>query len=915
MSNTNFIFCKNHPNRKAYRFCETCKEFICNSCAFHEKHFSHLQEIKSLKDLLKIFFPDMKCQNISHLSKYIELFHFILNYNSSFMPFDLNEIMVQINDKFDIYINKLIELKTKFKTLISEKFGIVQNVFAEQEKKVIETQNKIIYILNNGDLKYLEKLNVAMEQINLNKNEKKILEFIEEYNQLMRKSFDDDSDFEEKYKLFSAQKLLDKSNKYIKEKILDNIINNYFDKELKNIDELYKKISLQNNEDINTLKSNFEHIKNENNLDDEEKKVKTTNNVNNTKNALNKNNIEYIPKENEVKRKKEQIYEPKEEKKIIKSAQENKIQNYNNINDNINEKQEQYETENQILNEKQEQYEPENEIQNEKQEQYEPENEIIDIEFDPPEIETCQFTKEELAEMDIDDDYENEFLKIEEDGDDGLHLAEIIDGNCSDDASFNSEQFYVDNLDDKLDIQYYEGIKFEGDSKGEGLDDEAIVDDASNEENKEEVKKEEEIKKEEIKKEDIKKEDVKKEVPKKHNIIEEAKKQLLNNNKQINPPPQNTQTKPQIKPAAKVITQNKKPEKAKDINIAEFIEDKQEQEEIKQEKEKPNLNKGDQEKEKPNLNKVDNDNIILDLCKLVKLGKRTSNEFQEGFKNLSWETRAKLEIYAVDQRNNSLKIYNALTDKIEDIKADFKLPIHLSYINLPPYLYISGGKLNGKDLTSVKRIIRTGQKSIKCEEIAQMSQGRSSHCMINIRDMNCLFFISGSRNKTCEKYNFNKKKMESFPSLNVSREKCSAVVLNRKHLYVFFGFDRTKNKFEISIERILVHDPMSWELINLFGNQNILKKQSFSCIPFIRGEQNGVIITGGINSLRNETKETVYINLDKNKAEVFNPLRVNSSFSNSYFISFDKFSISNEIFNFSNEFNVVRFNLDRSDFS
>ena len=157
--------------------------------------------------------------------------------------------------------------------------------------------------------------------------------------------------------------------------------------------------------------------------------------------------------------------------------------------------------------------------------------------------------------------------------------------------------------------------------------------------------------------------------------------------------------------------------------------------------------------------------------------------------------------------------------------------------------------------------------------------------------------------------------MESFPSLNVSREKCSACVLNKKYLYVFFGFDRTKNKFEISIERIMVHDPMSWELINLSGNQNILKKQSFSCIPFIRSEQNGVIITGGINSLRNETKETVYINLDKYKAEVFNPLRVNSSFNNSYFINFDRYSIGNEIFNFSNEFNVVRFNLDRSDFS
>ena len=618
MSNTNFIFCKNHSNRKAYRFCDSCKEFICNSCAFNEKHISHLQQIKSLKDLLKNFFPNMKQQNISQLSKYIELFQFILNYNSSFMPFDLNEIMVHINDKFDAYINKLLELKIKFKILISEKFGIVQNIFAEQEKKVIETQNKLIYILNNGDLNSLEKMNIALEQIILNKNEKKMLEFIEEFNQIMRQSFDDDADFEDKYKLFMAQKLLEKSNQYIKENILDNLIKDYFDKEIINIDNLYQKIFIQNNEDINTLKTNFDYINKETNLDDEDKKaLKNINNVNNTNNDNNinlnnsKNNdnnyIENIQKENDENLQNNQDILQEEEKNDIEYIQNYEIEN-NNDNNNVNDI---------------------NNIE-EKQNEYEAENEIIEIEFDPPEIETGQFTKEELEEMDIDvdDDYENEFLKIEEEGDDGSHLAEIIDGNCSDDASFDSEQFYVDNLDDKLDIQYYEGIKFEGDSKGEGLDDEAIVVDANDEENKEEIKKEDEIKKD----------DNKKEIPKKQNIIDDDKKQVLNiNNKQINSPPQNIQTKPQIKQVAKKSPIKKKEkEKDKNINIAEFIEDKQEQEEIKQ------------QKEKTKLNQEDSDIKLLELCKMAKLGKRTTNDFQEGFKNLSWESRAKLEIFAVD---------------------------------------------------------------------------------------------------------------------------------------------------------------------------------------------------------------------------------------------------------------------------
>lgn len=156
---------------------------------------------------------------------------------------------------------------------------------------------------------------------------------------------------------------------------------------------------------------------------------------------------------------------------------------------------------------------------------------------------------------------------------------------------------------------------------------------------------------------------------------------------------------------------------------------------------------------------------------MAKLGRRTTYDFQEGFKSLSWESRAKLEIYAIDQKNSSLKIYNELTEKIEEIKTEFKLPLHLSYINLPPYLYISGGKLNGKDVSSIKRIIRTGQNSIKCEEFAQLAQGRSSHCMAYVKIVNCLFFISGSRNKTCEKYNFNKKKNGNLPVFKYFKRK------------------------------------------------------------------------------------------------------------------------------------------------
>ena len=39
MSNVNILLCQNHQKRKAYRYCEECQEFICNSCALQDEDF------------------------------------------------------------------------------------------------------------------------------------------------------------------------------------------------------------------------------------------------------------------------------------------------------------------------------------------------------------------------------------------------------------------------------------------------------------------------------------------------------------------------------------------------------------------------------------------------------------------------------------------------------------------------------------------------------------------------------------------------------------------------------------------------------------------------------------------------------------------------------------------------------------
>ena len=81
-------------------------------------------------------------------------------------------------------------------------------------------------------------------------------------------------------------------------------------------------------------------------------------------------------------------------------------------------------------------------------------------------------------------------------------------GNDIDDAKVDLEEFFINNMDDKLGIQYYEVIKFEGEEGGEGLNDEAMVeaiDDDNKDEQIKEEPKEEEVKKEEPK--EVKKEE------------------------------------------------------------------------------------------------------------------------------------------------------------------------------------------------------------------------------------------------------------------------------------------------------------------------------------------------------------------------------------------------------------------------
>ena len=307
---------------------------------------------------------------------------------------------------------------------------------------------------------------------------------------------------------------------------------------------------------------------------------------------------------------------------------------------------------------------------------------------------------------------------------------------------------------------------------------------------------------------------------------------------------------------------------------------------------------------------------LVELCKMAQSNEnKLKREFLIQYNELSLEEKNTTQIIAINQSNSSCYVFNVLTNKIEEIKTNIKFPMHLSYINLPPNVYISGGKSekeNSKDISILKR---TGENSFSYEKIAQLKEARTHHCSIYIKSINSILFISGSKIKSCEKYSLTDKKVETFPPLKASREKCCACVLNSNDLYVFFGFDRTKNKFESSIEKISISDGTNWEVITVSGSQNLMKKQNFACLPFDYDNKKGVIITGGINSLRNETKEIVYFDYVQKKVESFGDLPCNSSFTNSFYINFNTLGYCDEFYNISNEFNVIKFSPESQRFS
>ena len=209
------------------------------------------------------------------------------------------------------------------------------------------------------------------------------------------------------------------------------------------------------------------------------------------------------------------------------------------------------------------------------------------------------------------------------------------------------------------------------------------------------------------------------------------------------------------------------------------------------------------------------------LYDIVKSGGRNNEEFNKLFNSLTWEEKNYIEIIGLKSSDFKVFVYNQISDKIENFDTRIKFPSHQSYINVLPYVYFSGGKVENKPISLIRRLRKINDEFL-IEEVGNLKEARSHHSTIYIESMNSLIFISGSKIKTCEKLNLNSKTIEAFPSVKTSREKCGVFLFNNEFIYIFFVFDKNKQKFETSVERININNGKSWEVISIIGDQNLL---------------------------------------------------------------------------------------------
>ena len=502
----------------------------------------------------------------------------------------------------------------------------------------------------------------------------------------------------------------------------------------------------------------------------------------------------------------------------------------------------------------------------------------------------------------------------------------------------------IDEIEDRLDIQYYEGVKFPEEEDNGILNDNALLEeDIKKEKNEENFENENNIKE----KEDMNKNNNQKEEKKEdNNNIENKKETVKKKDNELN-----ALNGVDVKKKTKKEEKDEKIEKKPSFNLDTWVNiesvPKNENRKTMEKGQEKNIEKipdkikrktivtknpsnfknlfginADKNKktpifDEPKIPAPQNKDSLEKLHKLyniIKANGKNNNEYNELFNSLTWEEKNYIELISLKSGDTTAFVYNQISNIVETFDTKIKFPSHQSFINVHPYVYFSGGKIDNKPISLIRRLRKYNNEFI-IEEMGNLREARSCHSTIYIKSIDSLIFISGTKNKTCEKLNLINRKVEKFPSIKYAREKCGTCLTNNENLYIFFGFDRNKNKFETTIERINIINPKSWELLHLNGDINLLKRYSMSCIPLNFTNKQGILLIGGIGTLKNDLEDTIFVELDTNNVKSFNFLPFSSSFTNINFLPLTLGISPKYMYNFTNENEIICFNLENYEFS
>ena len=250
---------------------------------------------------------------------------------------------------------------------------------------------------------------------------------------------------------------------------------------------------------------------------------------------------------------------------------------------------------------------------------------------------------------------------------------------------------------------------------------------------------------------------------------------------------------------------------------------------------------------------------------------------------------------------------------------DFRTPLNFSYLNIPPYVFLSGGKdLTFKDLYSVYRIRRLNQNEVSIEKYSQLIINRSSHSSIYIPLSNLIIFISGSNTNSCEQLNIKTKIVKRISDLNFIRENSSPCLINDTDLYVFFGYNSQKNQYLTSIEKLDLKKKLKWDLINIKVNnlnQNLCKKQNLSSIPYKLNNKESILLLGGIGEDNMESKDVfIYFISSKSISPIKSKLSSLVSFTHPTFVEYG-IEDADYVFNVSNSGFLIMFSVKSGEFT